>query len=113
MENYKGTIWATWDASAPAVREYLGGYKLYLDLLLDRLDGREGGTEAIGGIHKWLIPATGSSRPRTSRATATRREPPLGRHGRDRFRAARGAATCQERNESRWLDVSFPELVTR
>src|SRR5439155_689986 len=56
MENYKGTIWATWDQSAPSFSEYVGGYKLYLDLLLDSWDGREGGTEAIGGIHKWLIP---------------------------------------------------------
>src|SRR5439155_327595 len=56
MENYKGAIWAAWDPSAPTFLEYLGGYKLYLDLLLDAWDGREGGTEAIGGIHKWLIP---------------------------------------------------------
>src|SRR2546422_4601871 len=49
VENYKGTIWATWDASAPTFLEYVGGYKLYLDLLLDTWDGREGGTEAIGG----------------------------------------------------------------
>ena len=58
MENYKGTIWATWDAAAPPFAEYIGGYKLYLDLLLDAWDGREGGTEVIGGVHKWLIPGT-------------------------------------------------------
>src|SRR5881397_2083035 len=52
MENYKGAIWAAWDPSAPTFLEYVGGYKLYLDLLLDAWDGREGGTEAIGGIHK-------------------------------------------------------------
>ena len=56
MTNYKGTIWATWDPAAPPFLDYLGGYKLYLDLLLDAWDGREGGTEVIGGIHKWLIP---------------------------------------------------------
>src|SRR2546428_4804820 len=56
MKNYKGTIWATWDRSAPSFEGYLGGYKLYLDLLLDAWDGREGGTEVIGGTHKWLIP---------------------------------------------------------
>ena len=55
-ESYKGTIWATWDANAPSFLDYVGGYKLYLDLLLDAWDGREGGTEAIGGVHKWLIP---------------------------------------------------------
>src|SRR3989449_2909409 len=56
METYKGTIWATWAADAPSFLDYIGGYKLYLDLLLDAWDGREGGTEAIGGIHKGLIP---------------------------------------------------------
>jgi hypothetical protein len=54
--NYKGTIWATWDASAPPFLEYLGDFKLYLDLSLDSWDGREGGTEVLGGIQKWLIP---------------------------------------------------------
>ncbi len=54
--NYKGTIWATWDASAPPFLEYIGGFKLYLDLVLDSWDGREGGTEVFGGIEKWLIP---------------------------------------------------------
>src|SRR6266542_947745 len=58
LENYKGTIWATWDRSAPSFLDYLGGYALYLDLLLDGWDGRD----------------------------------------------------MQERNEARWLDVSFPDL---
>jgi hypothetical protein len=48
--NYKGTIWATWDPSAPPFLEYLGDFKLYLDLSLDSWDGREGGTEVLGGI---------------------------------------------------------------
>ena len=34
MVNYKGMIWATWDPDAPSFEEYIGGYKLYLDLLL-------------------------------------------------------------------------------
>ncbi len=54
--NYKGTIWATWDASAPPFLEYLGDFRLYLDLSLDAWDGREGGIEVLGGIQKWLIP---------------------------------------------------------
>ena len=63
LENYKGAIWATWDAAAPSFLEYIGGYKLYLDLLLDAWDGREGGTEVIGGVHKWLIPCNWKFRP--------------------------------------------------
>jgi len=53
---YKGTVWATWDPSAPPFLEYLGDFKCYLDLALDAWDGREGGTEVLGGVQKWLIP---------------------------------------------------------
>jgi phenylpropionate dioxygenase-like ring-hydroxylating dioxygenase large terminal subunit len=57
MTNYKGTIWATWDKSAPPFLEYLGGAKEHLDLALDCRDGREGGSEVFIGVHKWVIPA--------------------------------------------------------
>ena len=53
---YKGTIWATWDESAPPFLDYLGPFKQFLDLTLDAWDGREGGTEVIGGVQKWVIP---------------------------------------------------------
>ena len=56
LENYKGSIWATWDKSAPAFDEYIGGFKIFLDLLLDTWDGQEGGTEVFGGVEKWMIP---------------------------------------------------------
>ena len=56
MYNYKGSIWATWDESAPPFLDYIGGFKLYLDLLMDRWDGEEGGTEVFGGVEKWLVP---------------------------------------------------------
>ena len=68
---YKGTIWATWDGQAPPFLEYIGGFKLYLDLLLDGWDGTEGGTEVFGGIEKWRIPSTGSLEPKTSLETGT------------------------------------------
>ena len=54
--SYKGTIWATWDESAPPFLEYLGDFKMFLDLSLDSWDGREGGSEIIGGVQKWLMP---------------------------------------------------------
>ncbi|ETW94965.1 aromatic ring-hydroxylating oxygenase subunit alpha [Candidatus Entotheonella palauensis] len=57
MTNYKGTIWATWDPEAPSFLDYLGEMKRYLDTVLDYRDGREGGSEVIGGIQKWVIPA--------------------------------------------------------
>src|SRR4029077_10460767 len=54
--NYKGSIWATWDAAAPNLTEYLGDFTRFLDLQLDGWDGREGQAEVIGGIQKWLVP---------------------------------------------------------
>ena len=56
LENYKGTIWATWDKNAPPFAEFLGEMKVYLDLLLDSRDGNEGGSEIIGGVQKWTMP---------------------------------------------------------
>src|SRR5215813_4837746 len=56
FENYKGALWATWDKEAPPFLEYLGDMQLYLDVLLDYRDGREGGSEVLGGIQKWYMP---------------------------------------------------------
>src|SRR5579863_4391568 len=53
---YKGTVWATWDAAAPAFLEYLGEFRHFLDLVLDGWDGGEGGTEILGGTQKWRVP---------------------------------------------------------
>ncbi|MEG3174304.1 aromatic ring-hydroxylating dioxygenase subunit alpha [Sphingomonas sp. ZB1N12] len=53
VETYKGLIFANWDADAPALDEYLGDAKFYMDIMLDRC---EAGTEAIPGIQKWVIP---------------------------------------------------------
>ncbi len=52
----RGGIWATWDPKAPAFQGYLGDMKLHLDNLLDCRDGREGGSEVLGGIQKWVMP---------------------------------------------------------
>ena len=56
LHNYKGTIWATWDKDAPDFLTYLGDAKTHLDLALDCRDGREGGSEVLMGVHKWIIP---------------------------------------------------------
>jgi phenylpropionate dioxygenase-like ring-hydroxylating dioxygenase large terminal subunit len=53
VESYKGMIFGTFDANAPTLREYLGDMAFYLDKILDRC---EGGTEIIGGVHKWTMP---------------------------------------------------------
>jgi 3-phenylpropionate/trans-cinnamate dioxygenase alpha subunit len=49
VETYKGLVFGCFDPEVPPLIEYLGDMAWYLDCLLDR---REGGTEAIGGIHK-------------------------------------------------------------
>jgi phenylpropionate dioxygenase-like ring-hydroxylating dioxygenase large terminal subunit len=52
LDTYNGLIFATWDPEAPSLREYLGDFTTYLDLMLAR---SEGGVEVIGGVHKWTI----------------------------------------------------------
>src|SRR5262249_61025730 len=90
--------------------EYRGGSRLSLDLLLDAWDGREGGTEVIGGVHKWRMPCNWKF--------------PAENFSGDRYHgvshrsvdmvgigpSGQGRRDMQERNEARWLDVSFPEL---
>jgi phenylpropionate dioxygenase-like ring-hydroxylating dioxygenase large terminal subunit len=56
MMNYKGAIWATWDEKAPSFIDYLGDARVHLDNVLDCRDGREGGSEVLGGIQKWTAP---------------------------------------------------------
>jgi len=57
MANYKGAIFATWDPHAPSFETYLGEARAQLDIVLDCRDGRPGGSEVIGGIQKWVVPA--------------------------------------------------------
>lgn len=57
LANYKGTIWASWDKAAPDFLTYLGAARAHLDNVLDCRDGREGGSEVFGGVHKWIVPS--------------------------------------------------------
>ncbi|MSQ32558.1 MAG: aromatic ring-hydroxylating dioxygenase subunit alpha [Dehalococcoidia bacterium] len=50
--SYKGLVFGTWDKNAPTLEDYLGDSAWYLDLLVDR---REGGSELIGGVHRWVM----------------------------------------------------------
>ena len=52
LDNYKGLWFATFDAEAPPLREYLGEMAWYLDNFIDR---REGGIEIVA-THKWVMP---------------------------------------------------------
>jgi phenylpropionate dioxygenase-like ring-hydroxylating dioxygenase large terminal subunit len=53
IDSYKELIFATFDPEAPPLLEYLGDMTWYLDIVLDR---RAGGTEVVGGMHKWVMP---------------------------------------------------------
>ena len=57
LEDYKGAIFATWDPAAPAFKDYMGDALVHLDYVLDSRDGRDGGSEVIGGIQKWVVPS--------------------------------------------------------
>lgn len=52
LENFKGLIFGNWDAAAPTFTDYLGDMLWYMEGYLDRTDG---GTEVIGGMHKWVL----------------------------------------------------------
>ena len=53
VDSYKGLVFGTFDPSAPSLKDYLGEMAWYLDAFFDR---REGGTEAMPGMHKWVVP---------------------------------------------------------
>ena len=53
LDSYKGFFFATFDAEAPSLRDYLGDMTWYFDYFYDR---RAGGIEVIAGAHKWVIP---------------------------------------------------------
>jgi phenylpropionate dioxygenase-like ring-hydroxylating dioxygenase large terminal subunit len=53
VENYRGMIFACWNEEVPPLAEYLGDFKLWLDVVLDR---RPAHATAIGGMYKWVIP---------------------------------------------------------
>ena len=53
LDSYKGLLFATFDANAPPLREYLGETAWYLDSFFDR---HEGGIEVFPGLHKWIMP---------------------------------------------------------
>ncbi len=57
MESFHGTVWATWDAKAPSLRDYLGDAWIGLDQGLRCWDGSDAGVELLGSPQKWIIPS--------------------------------------------------------
>ncbi len=61
MAVHKGTVWATWDKTAPNFKEFMGDMLYYLDDLLDNRDGSSAGSEVFGGVQKWITPTNWKS----------------------------------------------------
>ena len=54
IASYKGMVFATFDAGAPSLPDYLGPATCwYLDTVVDRC---EGGIEFLPGMQKWVMP---------------------------------------------------------
>ena len=109
MEVYKGSVWATWDPTAPPFTEYLGDFKMFFDLSLEAWNGTDEPLEVIGGVQKWLIPCnwkfpaenfSGDSYHNISHRSVDMVG--IGPSG-------TGRRDMQERVDSRRLQVSFPD----
>lgn len=55
VEVFQGSIWATWDHTAPTFIDYLGGAEVYLATGLLHTDGSDNGAEVLGGVLKWRL----------------------------------------------------------
>ncbi|HZP26875.1 MAG TPA: aromatic ring-hydroxylating dioxygenase subunit alpha [Dehalococcoidia bacterium] len=53
VDSYRGLIFGNFDPKTMSLADYLGDMAFYLDTFLDR---REGGSEVVPGIQKWIIP---------------------------------------------------------
>ena len=54
LDVHKGLVFGTFDPEAPPLLDYLGGQERELGVMFDR---RAGGTEVMGGVHKWVMHA--------------------------------------------------------
>ena len=94
LANYKGTVWANWDASAPNLTDYLGDMKTYLDTRLGRPRRKRGrlrnpyGHPEMGHTQQLEV-----RRRELLRRRLSQHQPPLRRHGRHRPQPAATAAT--------------------
>ncbi len=55
VETFHGSIWATWDRTAPNFIDYLGGADMYLATQFLGTDGSDNGAEVLGGVVKWRL----------------------------------------------------------
>ena len=56
LKNYYGSIWATWDASAPSFEDYVGPFGESIRHCMQSSDGEDAGIEVYNPVHKWRVP---------------------------------------------------------
>ena len=56
LENYYGSIWATWDAKAPSFLDYVGSYAESIRHCFQSSDGEDNGIELFNPVIKWRLP---------------------------------------------------------
>ncbi len=56
LENYYGSIWATWDAKAPSFLDYVGSYADSIRHSFQSSDGEDNGVEVFNPAIKWRLP---------------------------------------------------------
>lgn len=52
LDTMYGLIFATWDKSAPSLKDYLGDAAWHMEMCYNR---SEGGIEVLPGVHKWMM----------------------------------------------------------
>lgn len=57
LATLRGTVWATWDAQAPSLEEYLGDGAFGLHNALMPWNGSDDEIELLGSTQKWVIPS--------------------------------------------------------
>ena len=56
LENYYGSIWATWDPNAPSFLDYVGSYAPSIRHCFQGSDGEDNGMEVFDPVVKWRLP---------------------------------------------------------
>ena len=56
FKNYYGTLWATWDKSAPSFEDYLGPFAESVRYMCEASDGEEAGLEVFTPWQRWRLP---------------------------------------------------------
>ena len=56
LNNYYGSLWATWDRNAPSFEDYLGVYAKTIQWCFESSGGEDNGVELFNPATKWFIP---------------------------------------------------------